>query len=422
MSSKIIIDEITRIEGHLNVTIEIKDNLVRARAESMEGIRLLEDILLGKYYWDVPDITSRMCGVCQAIHRITSIQAIEKALNIELSDEIKLIRELIAIAGHIQSHIIHLHLFVLPDIYYKRSIIDLIPSHRELIMKAIKIKGVMDEIVKLYGGRTVHPITPVIGGFTAIPKNQYAKYYLEKLNELKENVINIIEPILNISWPDFNRKTTYLSLKGKKIPLLDGIIFDGDIEFLPEEFDKYIEPEIENYSTARHYLFRGVEYFVGALSRINNNSNELSDNAKELMEKYGYKFPSYNTFHNNVAQALEIIHYYDRALDIFKELSKIRIKKALVDYEINEGYGVSATEAPRGLLIHAYRIDDDGKIIMARIITPTAQNYKNMERDIEKFVSYMLDRGIIKREVETLIRAYDPCVSCSARFIPSKLL
>ena len=415
--NNVIIEEITRIEGHLNFTIELGEH-IRAKAEAMEGIRLLEDILVGKYYWDIPDITSRMCGVCQAIHRLTSIQALEDAFNIELPYELGIARELVAIAGHIQSHILHLHFFVLPDLHYKRSIIDLIPSHKELVMKAIRVKKVMDEIVKLYGGRVVHPITPVVGGFAELPSKDISSQYLNKLKKVYRDAVEITEAILNVSWPDFKRETAYLSLKGKGIPLLNGTLHANGLSFIAKDYEKYIKAVIEEYSTARHYLLNNREYFVGALARLNNNYNELSENAAELMEKYGYKFPSANTFHNNVAQALEIIHYIDRAIEILKELSSTDVKKTMVKYNVTEGYGVSATEAPRGLLIHAYKVDNNGRIVMARIITPTAQNYKNMERDVEAYVELMVNNnGIVKRDIEMLIRAYDPCVSCSARFI-----
>ncbi len=109
------LEHITRIEGHLNFTVTIENGIVRARAEALEGTRLLERVFIGREYWEIPDIASRMCGVCQAIHRLTAVQAIENAFDILLPEELERLRRLVAVGGHLQSHIVHLFIFVLPD-------------------------------------------------------------------------------------------------------------------------------------------------------------------------------------------------------------------------------------------------------------------------------------------------------------------
>jgi len=415
------IKRIPRIEGHLDFDVKITNNQVLyAHAKAVEGTRILEKILIGKNYWEVPEITSRMCGVCHAIHKLTAVQAIENAFNLEVPEDAILIRKLIAIGGHIQSHLLHLHFFVLPDCFDVESILDLININRELVLKVIKLKKFSNDIIERLGGTMVHPIVPIVGGLSRPPRKSTLLRIKENLNEMKKLAIPIVDAIFNARFPKFERRTNYIALCDEKsIPLLNGFIASSNgLKFKPSEYLKYFIRKKESYSTALHYLLMNDEsYMVGALSRLNINFRYLTDQAKEFCKKYNIKFPMYSPFANNIAQALEIIHFLNETEEILANL----IGKKQIDYYTNfipkAGDGVAATEAPRGLLIHHYRTDRDGRVVWANIITPTAQNLKNMEIDGINFVKALLGKtNNIKKEVEKLVRSYDPCISCAARF------
>ena len=424
MASRVILlEKIPKIEGHLNFSITISSNrAVEARAEALEGVRLLERLLIGKKYNEVPDIASRMCGVCQAIHKVTAVQAVEKALGVELPEDLEMLRELVVIGGHLQSHILHLYMFVLPNFMGYSNILEMLDRYEGLIKDVLRLKKLANALTEITGGRAVHPVTPVVGGFSKVPSRHDLERALILAKKFRKMIEKPVEVVLSLEMPEFRRKTTYVSLyEGSEFPLLKGDIkVSGGDTFDPCEYESYIKYVTEDYSMARHYVLRGSgsEYMVGALARVNNNFGLLSDSAKELAKTYGLRFPSYSPFDNNKAQALELVHFADKAIALIEELLGRVIKRERVDYQVGEGEGVSATEAPRGLLIHHYKLDRQGRIEKANIITPTAQNYKCMEADIKAYVTELLRAGAenLEFEAEKLVRAYDPCVSCSARF------
>mgnify|MGYP003875726771 CR=1 FL=1 len=422
MAKEVVLEKVARIEGLLNLAVVIREGRVaEARAEALEGTRLLERILLGRDYEEVPDLASRMCGVCQAIHRVTSVQALERALGVELPEQLELLRELVAIGGHLQSHILHLYFFVLPDFMGRSSVFELLPSHEPLIRRVLRLKRIANAITEIVGGRAVHPVTPVVGGFTSLPSRLKLERALALAKAFRDLVEEPVRLILSLEAPEFERRTAYVSLRGDgEIPLLKGpVAVSGRGEFQPHEYERHIRYVTESYSMARHYtLSDGSEYMVGALARLNNNYHNLSDGAREMAASFSVKFPSYSPFDNNRAQALELVHFAERAIEILDALLESPPGRARIGFEVHEGEGVAVTEAPRGLLIHHYRLDARGRVTLANIVTPTAQNYKNLEADAREFVTVLLKQGVedLERKTEMLIRAYDPCVSCSARF------
>ncbi len=417
------LEHIARIEGHLNFTVIVKDKgVIEAKAEALEGTRLLERLLIGKSYLEVPDIVSRMCGVCQAIHRLTSVQALESAFGITLPEELEKLRKIVAIGGHLQSHILHLFMFVLPDFMGYRNVLEMLPEHGSLVSKAFRLKKIANDITEAVGGRAIHPVTPVVGGFSKLPSRRALEVSLNRAREFKKLAEELLPSILSLEMPEFERKTRYVSLyHGGEFPLLRGSVKVSEgWSFKPLEYEEHIEYITERYSTARHYVLKEgkAEYMVGALARVNINYDFLSDTAKAAAETYGLKYPNYSPFENNKAQALEILHFADEMVDLIEDVLFRPAKSEKVDFKVKAGEGISITEAPRGLLIHHYKVDGRGRLEEANIITPTAQNYKNMEADLAAYTAKLIPNGVedLEFELKKLIRAYDPCVSCSARF------
>ena len=425
MERVIRVEEIERIEGHLNFEVIIRENGdVEAKAMAREGNRLVGKILVNRPYREIPDIAARMCGVCSVIHKLTAVQAIENAISIDVPEDAKLLRELLGIAGHIQSHLLHLFYFVIPDYLGATNLLEIRNEEiRAAIPKIIKVKKWANEIIQEIGGRPVHPVTPVVGGLSKAPRRSFLQSISSEIKEVRKLVIEIIDTLLKIDFPRIEMKTNYVSLTSRDtIPLLWGSVRINNRVIEPEKYLNQIVPVIEEYSTAPHFLLRNNEpYMVSALSRLNNNFDKLSINAKEFCREHNLSFPQYSPFSNNIAQGVEIIHFLDRAEEILEKLlQKREIEHLKKIGKIRGGTGVAITEAPRGLLIHKYGVNNEGEVTEAIIITPTTQNLKNIERDAEIMVKKLIKEGYEARDIEEmvykLIRSYDPCISCAARF------
>jgi len=424
MRGKLIeVKEIMRIEGHLDLEIVVDDHRVKVRAAAKEGTRILGKILVGRDYWEVPEIASRMCGVCSVIHKVTAVMAIENALGIELSEDIQLLRELIVIGGHIQSHLLHLFYFVIPDYLGAESIIDNIKRNDlAMIRDVISVKKWANDIVERFGGRAVHPVSPVVGGLSKLPSQADLIRILEKTVEVKKTATELTRKILEFDYSDFPAEKNFVSLKRNGgIPLLVGSVCICGEEADPRAYPNYIKYIKEEYSTALHFLLKNDEPFmVGALARLNNNYPALEGLAKDLCSEYNIRFPNYSVFANNQAQALEILYFIEKAEEILEKLARKKNIESSPRTTRRRGIGIAVTEAPRGLLVHEYSVNDHGKVISANIITPTAQNLKSIERRAEGLVGVLLDEGAsfmeLQKNVEKLVRSYDPCISCAARF------
>ncbi|MCR8487514.1 MAG: Ni/Fe hydrogenase subunit alpha [Crenarchaeota archaeon] len=418
--------ELPRIEGHLDVEIEISGEDVRVRAMAREGIRIYDRILRGREYSEVPDIVSRMCGVCSVIHRVTSVMAIESALGIIPSDDILALRELATIGGHVQSHLIHLFYFILPDILGIDSFIRLIDKNPGLIKKVMRIKGLANSIIEALSGRAVHPITTVNTETSFLPSRDKVHRILDELKATKNITLDLSKIFLEAEFPDIPKEENFVSLASRdSINLLTGKISTTSGVMEPQAFLERINAIIEEYSTAPHFLFDGKAYMVGSLSRLNNNYPLLNGSARDLAKEFNLTFPSNSIFMNNKAQALEIVYFLERAEEILGRLLEKDELKLQSEKKHGNNFGLAATEAPRGLLIHTYQLEN-GKIISANIITPTAQNLKNIEKNASEYVRALLnnnfDLGEIRKQIEFLVRSYDPCISCAARFRKSNNL
>ena len=410
---KIEIKEITKIEGHANLTIEIEDDRVKRVAFGIhEGLRHFETLIIGKEYHYLPELTSRICGICNVAHQIASVRAVEDALGIEISEQVKDLRKLMLISSHIQSHILHLYFLALPDYIGVESAIELARKDIKLVKKAFKLKEACNYMTALIGGRAVHPCTILPGGFSKRITRRMIDRYLKKMREIYPLLLESAELFLSLDYPPYERKSEYVALRdGRGIPLYEGKIATMHAVFDAHEYGEHIKERIVDYSTAKRSLIDGRDFMVGALARLNING-KLREDARELANRFGIRFPSNRVAWINPAQALENVHYAMEAMEIAENLKEYEPEK--IEVPRTDGEGVAAIEAPRGLLIHHYVIEK-GKCRYANIITPTAMNAENIERSLEGYARKIVDKddGFIKKEAEKVIRAYDPCVSCS---------
>ncbi len=410
---RIRIEEITKIEGHANLTIEIEDeNLKRVIFGVHEGSRYFEAFMVGKSYKYLPELAGRICGICTVAHEIASVRAVEDALGMEISEEVEDLRKLMLISSHIQSHILHLYFLALPDYRNVESIIELANKNVNLVKKAFELKEASNYMTELIGGRAVQPCTIVPGKVSKRIGKETIERYIKKMKEIYPFLLDTAELFLSLEYPKYERESEYVALwDGHSIPLYKGEIATLSSIFDPHQYQEHIREWVVEYSSAKHSLIDGRDYMVGALARLNINRN-LREEARELAERYGVRFPSNRIAWINLAQALENVHFALEAIEIAENLKEYDPHKVNIPRVSGEGVGV--IEAPRGLLIHHYKIKN-GKCTYVNIITPTAMNTENIERNLKGYISQIVSKNdeYIKMEAEKIIRAYDPCISCS---------
>jgi sulfhydrogenase subunit alpha len=423
------VSPLARVEGHGDLVLDVKNRKIeKLQMRIPESPRFFEAMLVGRNYTEPSHITSRICGICSVAHTFTSIKATETALGIKLNEQIVKLRKLVNHGEYIQSNSLHVYFLAAPDFLGVGSVIPLVKTHPAVVSIAVNMKKVGNEIVRIIGGRAVHPITTVVGGFTKLPAEERLLEIKEMLKSLYPDLETSLKVFKTLKIPAFERETEYISLSDK----YEYALYDGDIKssdgwtIKAQDYLSKIKEKVVHHSTGKHCSASRDAYMVGALSRFNNNYLQLSDNAKTFAEELGLKSPGYNTFMINIAQFIEIVHSVDDSIKLIDELLETGLdeSKAMAKINVKAGRGVGAVEAPRGLLIHDYTYNLQGKVTKANLIIPTNMNYANIEKDLEAFVPQIIEKSEdeIRLGCEMLIRAYDPCISCSTHFLNVKLL
>ncbi len=420
---------VSRVEGHGDLVLDVKNKKIEKLIFRIpEAPRFFEAMLVGRKYDKPSHITSRICGICSVAHTLASIKATEAALDIKPSGQTIKLRKLIMHHECVQSNVLHVYFLAAPDFFGVGSVFPLIKTHPEVVNIALRAKMMANEMVRIIGGRAVHPIRTVVGGFTKLPTMEEMVKMKEMLKASYPDFEKSLEVFKTIKLPDFERETEYISITDPtEYALYDGNIKSTDgWEIDDQDYLSKINEKVVQHSTAKHCWSSRDAYFVGALARFNNNYDQLSDNAKEYAQELGLKAPCYNTFMNNIAQFVEVVHSVDDSIKIIDELMETGLDedKAMAEIKVKAGRGVGVNEAPRGLLIHDYTYDENGKVEKANLIIPTNQNYANIEKDMQALVPTIIDKSEdeIKLGCEMMIRAYDPCISCSTHFLNIKLV
>lgn len=417
----ISIEGLSKIEGHANLTVKVrKDRVIDARLEINECKRFYTQAIRGKPYSSLPQMVSRICGTCSAAHLLCCTEAVEEAVTIQPSEQTMLLRKLAMYAAWIRDHAMHLYFFSLPDLLGKESALEFDGEEHELLHEALRVKGAGNKFGKLIGGRAVHPTNFPLGGILKLPKKEEAKEIIKELQEVRPLVLKLIELFHN-SKQEFHRETHFAavinndySYCGEEIMVSDGLCINED-----DYFD-YLRRIVLPYSTATGYELEGHAFMVGALARMNLNRESLHRETKKDAAKFLKAFPSENIFRNNLAQAIEILHSIDSSCEIlegadFKEEAPAKPQR-------KAGVGIAAVEAPRGILFYMVDVGEDGLVRDGTLVIPTQQNQINMEQDMKALVQAEIkkDREEIRKDLEALIRAYDPCMSCASHFLRIK--
>jgi len=429
---QINVEYLTRVEGHGNIVVNVKEGkLEKCQLDIVESPRFFEGMIRGRSIFEAQHITCRICGICSCGHTLASIQAAEDAIGFTPSEQTIRLRRLLLHMENLDSHLLHIYLLVAPDLLGVPSFVPLIASHNKVVRRALRLKKTYNNVCDILVGRHIHPISSIVGGFTKLPRPKDMDAMLDLLKGSRPDIEATIELAKTLKFPDFTRDTEYVGLVSNDniYPMLMGDIGTTD----GVRMDKYGYKKITNefvvpHSSAKHTRLSRESYAVGALARLNLNYNKLHPKAKEVGDALNFKPKVTNPYLNTVAQLIECVHSLEESIELMEEMKKTGLNyDEEITVGLNEnnvipvkaGSGVGAVEVPRGILFHHYEVDDAGIIQSANCIIPTNQNVNNIEYDMKKLVPEILDKTDeeITLALEMLVRAYDPCISCSAHFL-----
>ncbi len=414
---------LTRVEGHGNIRVVVRDGaLVEARWQVVETPRYFEAILQGQHFTSAAPLTARICGICSIGHTLASLRATEAAFGVELPPAAARLRLLAKHGETLQSHYLHLFFLAAPDFLGVPSVVPLLDARPELVAVARRLKGAANQLCDLVAGRTTHPVSLQVGGVAVAPAPDRLRAIRDRLEEsLAELTGPVVDLFASFDLPAFERETEYVSLAGAAdYPFIGGDLMSSDGVRRPEHDYRAMTNEyaVED-STSKLCKLSRSSFAVGALARFNNNHRLLHPEARALAERLGLRAVCHNPFFNNLAQLVECVHVTHDALALIDRQLAAPEEPISVAVTPRAGHGVAAVEVPRGILYHHYQYDDDGRIVRADCVIPTTQNNGNIQDDLVALASQFAaapesvsDRGL-EQLCAMLVRAYDPCISCS---------
>ena len=420
------VDYLTRVEGEGGVYVRsVGGELREVKINIFEPPRFFEAFLRGRSFQEVPDITARICGICPVAYQMSAVHALEAALEVTPPPEIRALRRLLYCGEWIESHALHIYMLNAPDFLGYESVVAMAADHPQEVERALRLKKIGNRLLAILGGRSVHPVSVCVGGFYKVPLRKELETLAADLRWAIEASKETLAFVRGLPFPNYTPDYEFVSVSHPgEYPMNERrIVSSKGVDIEPEEFERvYIEEHIE-HSTALHSsrVDSGASYFVGPLARINLNLDKLMPQALEAARTCGVSWPCSNPYMGIIARAIELIHACEEAvaiIDAYREPASSR-----VEFKVHAGEGCAATEAPRGLLYHRYRIDGRGLVEFSRIVPPTAQNYHRMEDDLKAILPGVLDQSEaeIAQVCEKLIRTYDPCISCSTHFVNLRL-
>jgi len=404
---------ITKIEGHGSVYVNWKNKTIELQVT--EGERLFEGILVGRTAEEVHWITPRICGVCPIAHNMTAVIAVEEALGIIPNPTTLILRRLMMAGQMIQSHVLHLFFLALPDYIGLDRGTDLAGNDPGAFQRALRLKEVADEIAACVAGRNVHPTTTAVGGFLTLPDKAALEKVLKMLKKTSADALWTAGFFTSLPYPKLDAGLELLSLQGGDGYSMyhgDTIVSSRGDKQAVRKYKTTITEEVKDYSTAKFGSYLKREIMVGALARTFLNGDTLTAKAKRFT-----KFlDGNNPFHNNPAQAIEILHFHQEAITLIETLCAGEMDNTIVRPSANPClHGIGAIEAPRGGLYLEVHLNAEGKVTYANIVTPTVQNLTSIEKSAQALwdQNSRCSKKKIKRLINMLIRAYDPCLTCS---------
>ena len=422
-SRKFTVKALTRVEGEGALRVKVEDGRVEiAEFNIYEPPRFFERLLRGRAIHEVPDIVARICGICPVAYQLTACGAVEKAVGIAVTPEIDLLRRLLCCGEWIQSHALHVHLLHAPDFLGYESGFTMAADHPRLLERGLRLKEIGGRIIEVIGGRAVHPVNVTVGGFYKAPSAAAIRGLMADLEWGLAAAIDLVGEVARFAFPGFERACELVSLvHDRGYPMIEGRIGSScGLDIPVEAFSAHFEERQVPHSTALHSVRMpgATPYLTGPVARLVQCRERLPERARRALDTAWGERSFDDPFASIVARAVEIAAAFEEAIGIAGS-AVADLARPRVECTPRAGEGCHATEAPRGLLYHKYRIGDDGLVAEATIIPPTSQNQAQIERDLAAMLPGVLslDDAAATLACERLIRSYDPCISCATHFL-----
>jgi coenzyme F420-reducing hydrogenase alpha subunit len=417
----ISVDYLPRVEGEGSLKVVVRDGVVQsAELGIFEPPRFFEAFLRGRGYDEVPDITSRICGICPIAYQMSSLHAMENALGVTVTGPLRDLRRLVYCGEWIESHTLHIYMLHAPDFLGYASAIEMARDHGDVVQRGLMLKKAGNELMSLLGGREIHPINVRVGGFYRTPRRRELAPLVERLEWARDAALATVRWAASFDFPDRERNYEFVALRHPdEYPFNEGrIVSNHGLDIPPAAYDDHFEETHVERSTALHARIRERgAYLCGPLARYSLNFDRLSPLARQAAREAGLGTTCTNPYRSIIVRAVEVLYACDEALRIIAAYEEP--ERPAVAIEPYAATGFAATEAPRGLLWHHYRLNDDGSVADARIVPPTSQNQASIEDDLKDFVTDYLDLpdDELRHRCEQTVRNYDPCISCATHFI-----
>ena len=465
-AQRIIVDPITRLEGHGKIDIYLNDagDVERAYFQVPE-LRGFEIFSLGRPAEDMPQITSRICGVCPMAHHMVGTKALDHVYGVEPTSAAKKIRELVYNAFMLEDHALHVYVLGGPDFIVgpdapaaARNIVGVIEKvGLEVGKKVIGTRKQVRDMISAICGKVVHPVLGLPGGVAkGIKPEELAdfkevgkaglEFALFTLQVFKDIVLANKEYVDLITSPAFTHQTYYMGLvdKNNKINFYDGDIRVVDpsgkefLKFKEEDYLEHIEEHVEPWSYVKFcYLkkigwkgFKGGAddgvYSVAPLARLNVTDGMATPKAQEAYEEYvkTLGMPVHHTLANHYARVVEMIYAAERMNELLND-PEITSDDLRTIPTATPRKGVGVVEAPRGTLFHHYETDDNGLMTKCNLIVATQNNSARMAMSVEAAAKGLIHNGEVSEgllnKVEMAFRAYDPCHACATHSLPGQM-
>jgi len=414
-------DYLARVEGEGALYVKIKDAKVEdVKLKIFEPPRFFEALLRGRAFSEAPDITARICGICPVAYQMSAVHAMEHALGVTVDGQLRALRRLLYCGEWIESHVLHVFMLHAPDFLGYPDVVRMAQDHPDIVQRALQLKKAGNAIVAFLGGREIHPVNVRVGGFYKVPAKQEFAQLAEKLKWGRDAALETVRWTAQLPFPDFDQDYEFVALRHPaEYPFNEGrLVSNKGLDIAVQEFEDHFVEQHVSYSNALHSVLkeRGA-YFVGPLARYNLNFEQLSPLAQEAARAAGLSPLCRNPFQSIIVRSVEVLYAFDEALRIIEQYE--RPEHPAIELQPRASTGYAITEAPRGILYHRYRLDDEGLILDAKIIPPTSQNQKTIENDLRHYVEQALDlpEDQLTWQCEQAIRNYDPCISCATHFL-----
>jgi sulfhydrogenase subunit alpha len=425
------VDYLARVEGEGALTLRTRDGEVQeVSLRIFEPPRFFEAFLRGRSALEVPDLTARICGICPVAYQMSSCLAIEDALGVAVPAELQRFRRLLYCGEWIESHVLHMVMLHVPDFLGMHDAMEMARSHGDRVRAGLRVKKAGNAIVRLLGGREIHPVNVRVGGFYRLPRREELRALGAELQACLPLALDLVRWMGSFTFPALQREPPFVALApgGGTYPLMEGPL--GCTVPMPPSGATRIEAADWRAHFAEHHVARsnalhgrmadGRAYLVGPQARLALNFEALPADLRALAAEIGVAPVERNPFRSLLVRGLEVLWALQEGAALCEELRSDG--EAAAPVVLGPGVGHGWSEAPRGTLFHRYALDEQGLVTDALIVPPTSQNQPSIEDDLRAIAPELMAMELpaATARAEHVIRNYDPCISCSVHFLTLK--